>query len=270
MRTPIVDGQSIDRFIPAHLRKMFFKHAMPEYKYAIHDGYAPYSFSTEGLVLYFPLWALKGSPIQSVDAYQHAGTVTGALWRPNGRDFDVIDDFINCGQDAAFNIEDEITLETFIIAGGNGLYRGLAGKWLHVAPFNNSAYLLLITNGDYLSLRVSKDGTVGAASRTYLIGSTTTIVDGTAYYLVGTYKYVGDGSSEMRIYVNGALEATTDTAVGDIFALPTQDLHVGKYGTTGASAYPCGSIVVETRISHRVLSIEEIQHNYEVIKWRSV
>ncbi len=86
-RQPIIDGQSIDQFIPKHLRDMFYQHPMPQYKYAIHDGYAPYSFPTDGLVMYLPLWALKGDSINSVDAYKHTGAVTNALWRPDGRYF---------------------------------------------------------------------------------------------------------------------------------------------------------------------------------------
>jgi len=39
------------------------------------------------LVLYLPLYELDGAKFQSKDAYGHLCTVTGALWRPNGRYF---------------------------------------------------------------------------------------------------------------------------------------------------------------------------------------
>ncbi|KKK51356.1 hypothetical protein LCGC14_3115780, partial [marine sediment metagenome] len=94
MRPTIIDGRSVDQFIPSHLREMFYNNPIPQYKYATHDGYDPYGFSTDELVLYLPLWALKGSTFKSVDAYEHVNTVAGALWKPNGRDFDGSDDMV--------------------------------------------------------------------------------------------------------------------------------------------------------------------------------
>jgi hypothetical protein len=47
------------------------------------------------LVLYLPLQATDGSSLMSRDAYGHVCPVTGALWRPGGRYFDGVDDFIN-------------------------------------------------------------------------------------------------------------------------------------------------------------------------------
>ena len=46
------------------------------------------------LVLYLPLYQMEGASFMSKDAYGHLCTVTGALWRPNGRWFDKIDDII--------------------------------------------------------------------------------------------------------------------------------------------------------------------------------
>ena len=49
------------------------------------------------LVLYLPLYELDGASFMSKDAYGHLCTVIGALWRPNGRYFDGIDDRIDLG-----------------------------------------------------------------------------------------------------------------------------------------------------------------------------
>lgn len=46
------------------------------------------------LVLYLPLHKLDGASIKSEDAYGHLCAVTGALWTPQGRTFDGIDDKI--------------------------------------------------------------------------------------------------------------------------------------------------------------------------------
>ena len=92
MRTPLIDGQSIGQFIPANLRHMFYQNAVPEYKYAIHNGLDPYGFSIDGLKMYLPLWALQESSFKSVDAFGNVCEVTGALWHPQGRTFDGDDD----------------------------------------------------------------------------------------------------------------------------------------------------------------------------------
>ena len=81
------NGRHIDTYIPRELRQMFYRNPNPSAKYASHNGYDPYGFSTEGLVLYLPLWALKGSAFRSVDAYGHTVTATNTTWQPNGRDF---------------------------------------------------------------------------------------------------------------------------------------------------------------------------------------
>ena len=95
MPAAISDGKHIDAFIPPHLKDMFYRH--PTRPYAWNNGLDPYGFSTNGLLLYLPLWALNNggtNSIQSVDAYRHTCTITGALWQPNGRPFDGTDDRI--------------------------------------------------------------------------------------------------------------------------------------------------------------------------------
>jgi hypothetical protein len=52
------------------------------------------------LVLYLPLYERDGASFISRDLYGRSCTVTGTLWRPNGRYFDGTDDSINCGSDA--------------------------------------------------------------------------------------------------------------------------------------------------------------------------
>jgi len=79
----ISNGQSIHQYIPPHLKRMFYNN--PAAVHASQNGIDPYGFSTDGLVLYAPLWAMKDSAFKSVDVCRHACSVVGALWRPNGR-----------------------------------------------------------------------------------------------------------------------------------------------------------------------------------------
>ena len=50
------------------------------------------------LVLDLPLYKLDGQAFNSVDAYGHLATNTGALWTPNGRTFDGVDDLLTLGR----------------------------------------------------------------------------------------------------------------------------------------------------------------------------
>jgi hypothetical protein len=51
-------------------------------------------FSSPSLALDLPLRKLDGSYFMSRDSYGRKATVTGALWRPDGRYFDGVDDYI--------------------------------------------------------------------------------------------------------------------------------------------------------------------------------
>lgn len=61
------------------------------------------------LALYLPLYRLDGASFMSKDAYGHLCTVTGALWRPDGRWFDGSDDKITL-PDISSHFSDEATL----------------------------------------------------------------------------------------------------------------------------------------------------------------
>jgi len=95
MLRTVSNGQSIHQYIPPDLRRMFYKN--PARVHASQNGLDPYGFSTDGLVLYLPLWALKDSEFKSVDVYRHTCSVTGALWQPDGRLYGGGDDYISCG-----------------------------------------------------------------------------------------------------------------------------------------------------------------------------
>ena len=65
------------------------------------------------LVLYLPLYGQDGASFMSQDAGGHLCAVTGALWRPDSRYFDGIDDKINCGHSPALNLTSGVTVEVW-------------------------------------------------------------------------------------------------------------------------------------------------------------
>ncbi len=156
MRTPVIDGRSIEQFIPAHLRGMFYKHPMPQYKYAIHDGYDPYGFSTEGLVLYLPLWALEGDSIKSVDARKHTCPITGALWKPYGR---------------AFDGDDNIDLTNVLTTSLSSNTQGAISFWVRMADATPASDKFVLMFGDtdantLLAFRINTEGKISCYSQT--------------------------------------------------------------------------------------------------------
>lgn len=115
-RTAVSNGLTIDRYIPPQLRNVFYKNT--NRRYSRGNGLDPYGFSTEGLVLYLPLWALNNggtNSIQSIDAFRHTCDVTGTLWQPNGRDYTGGDDFIDI--DDALTPLASTTVGTFLVWG---------------------------------------------------------------------------------------------------------------------------------------------------------
>ena len=64
--------------------------------------------------LYLPLWKLDGDSFMSKDAYGHLCANHGSLWTPQGRKFDGVDDYVDCGSDESLNITDAITLEAWM------------------------------------------------------------------------------------------------------------------------------------------------------------
>jgi len=103
MKPSVVNGYSIENYKDFDVREtgLAVPKAQPRYRPHVSNGFRPDDIILDGLVLYLPLYALKGSQFKSVDAYGHTCTVTGALWRPDGRLFDGADDKITCGSNVA-------------------------------------------------------------------------------------------------------------------------------------------------------------------------
>ena len=265
MRTPIVDGRSIDQFIPRDLRGMFYNHPMPEYKYAIHDGYAPYGFSTDGLVLYLPLWALGDSSFKSVDAYRHTCDCTDALWRPSGHYFD-----------GSADIDITSALTTVL----STLTVGTVILWYRPDTATPGAQKSVFTLGDtdaneYFRLSITTAGefTAGLAVAGAWKWSTTTdavVFGDTTWACVGVTQ---DAISPI-LYVNGSVPAqtfgvSTDKTGWLASATGLDNGYVGcqSFNGWGKLRHITGYIG-EVRIHNRALTPQEMQHDYLTTRWR--
>ena len=160
MRPTIADGRSIDQFIPSHLREMFYHNPIPQYKYATHDGYDPYGFSTENLVLYLPPFALRDTSFKSIDAYKHSCVKTLPVSRPDHWLFDGTDDEVTLGSNAVLNMGTSDF--TFLVWVYPTALSGGANTNLMAGAANASAGLLIDNTGSVM--RFEKYGAVAVDS----------------------------------------------------------------------------------------------------------
>ncbi len=210
-------------------------------KYALRPGRG-FIFDPS-LVLYLPLHKLDGASIMSCDAYGHLGTVTGALWTPNGREFDGTDDKIAIPYHASFDVVSDITVEAWVNkhAGGSLVTRHSVSPTINVWKLLTSAYEFWgAGNGGYTSISVPGVGIW--------------------YQLAMTFK----SKDTRRAFVNGEVSH----AVSVTGTLPQSTVDGIALGSRLDNAEWLDGLIGEVRIYNRALTPLEIQQNYLATKWR--
>jgi len=244
----LTDGRHIDQFIPRDLRGMFYRNPHPENKYRVVDGYDPYGFSTDGLVLYLPLWALKGSTFKSVDAYKHTCTVTNTTWQPDGRLFGG-DGFIETGKTIQqLGITNAITMMAWVKSSAVADYRFFLAS--NDAAGNKRCDLYTESN--------TWKATIQATGLSTIVGAATD-TDWTLVCL--TY----DGTTT-SLYVNTGDAVTSAVASGNIST--TGNLTIGRAGDYTNAAYIWKGTIGEVWGYNRALSAGEVLHNYKSTAFR--
>jgi len=215
------------------------------------------------LALYLPLYELDGASFMSKDAHGHLCTVTGALWRHNGRYFDGIDDYIQISN-PAFASNQQGTVEIWIRADNIASLRGI---WCYVYPPSASV--------DALRLSITTNGNV--RYDVYLNGSyEVDIQTPNGSFSVNTWHLIStisDGAS-IKIYINGieqSLTVVSGSNTGQWFGDCVTDADTfvaGGYLRLDTLVSDFAGSIGEVGIYSRVLTPQEIQHNYEATKWR--
>lgn len=256
MKAVVTDGYTLDEHIPLYLRDFFYKSSYPEHTYNTTNGYTPYDFSTNGLVLYLPLWALKGSPFKSVDAYQHTLTVSGASWRPDGYYLDgndyiyeTVADFRSADSAGTMLVWFKTSATGTLVASAD---EGTAAEhYMVFLVIAGAALRIDQKNGVGLD---SILGDVDVADGEWHLGAVTS--DGT------TYALYTDAA------VNG-LSVSSGANTGDWFADTDNrdNITVGALKYSSIATYLTGSIG-EVWIYSRALSAAEVLHNYNTTAWR--
>lgn len=172
--------------------------------------------ATGGLVAHWKLDEATGTTAADASGNNHNGTVSGgAVWQPTGGilggalQFDGVNDYIDCGNPAALNIQDQITLAC----------------WIKVAAFTRD-WETILAKGDG-SYRLSRSGG-GNAVHFGITGTSvgwfdgiTTVTDNEWHHVAGVY----DGS-HAAIYVDGILDRALP-ATGKIDT-STYNLFIGE------------------------------------------
>jgi len=205
------------------------------------------------LVLYLPLYELDGKSFMSRDAYGHLCTVTGALWRPNGRYFDGSDDFISCPDAPSL----DYTANTIEIW-ANIPAQTHSGSQINIGLAKTASYLTGICYRTH--------ATVPTVVGWYFLADTENDAkysfhrfdgDDSWHHIVGVFNGV-----RTSIYFDSILK---DSATEDDTWTPNNETLKIMGGVDGRYI---NGLLGEARIYNRALTPLEIQHNYLATKWR--
>ncbi len=256
----VSNGKHIDTFIPPHLRDMFYRH--PTRPYAWNNGLDPYGFFTDGLAAYLPLWALRNSTFQSVDAYGHICTVTGALWQPNGRLFDHLDDRINIPHNAAFSFDkdDPFTIIATVKLDNDGTNDAIVAKLDLSTSFQG--YQLLRDAGNKLEFALVNDN---AGGNLISVETTNTVLKD-VWRCVGVTYDGSEAAAGAILYLDGVAETPiVNTDNLSLTSINSVDLKIGERENDDV---PFGGTIGEVWIYNRELPAGEMLRTSKTVMWR--
>jgi len=208
------------------------------------------------LVLYLPLYELDGSTFMSKDAYGHTSTVTGALWRPNGRYFDSIDDYII--------IPNHTSLQ---VASGQGVT-----QFAWVKPADNSTRCITSfrtngVSGCYINMFYNANDlliTLGNNDRSSTLSQSTGIgIYANQWYFVA---FTRSQTGTVLGFVNSK-SATLGSQTGP---MTNQDIdfYIGNHYYSSASHQIFNGLIGLLGQFNRCLTPEELLEIYLDTKWR--
>jgi hypothetical protein len=170
---------------------------------------------------------LNGSAsfIDSMPGFGKAVMCTGATNPTTGNPTD----FVGVLDSNSLDITNNLTVEAWInLDSLSSVRSNIVGK--SAADASQSSYMLFVAvnppSPDFIvgraGFQIWKSGTETSS----LVGNTV-LTPGQWYNIVGTYQYVGDGTSILKVFVNGQLEATRTDARGPINS-GTANLSIGR------------------------------------------
>ena len=138
--------------------------------------------------------------IRSKDKNNHALTITGATWNSQGRTFDGLDDYLDCGDNIAFDLASNFTIVANIIPKFQATQQ-IIGR--DNGTIRN--YLLLIDGDNQANFQIF------IATVNYTVFSDLALTLNSGYHITATYD-----NNTIKVYVNGQIAATPVSATGSI------------------------------------------------------
>ena len=193
------------------------------------------------------------------DPCRVTGLYNGAL------EFDGNDDYVNLGTSSVFNLTEAFTITAWVNVdtltppdGAGRLFNfPIVNKYGSYDDNSNRGYYFNVFPDGKLKARVVQ-GTNG----TSVFTDGPVIEVGNWYHVAATYKYVTNGTSEVRLYVNGELEGGSDIAVGPINDIPNEPVKIGNYEFGGSVSYYFDGLMDDVRIYNQTMSPAEINMIY--------
>jgi hypothetical protein len=205
------------------------------------------------LVLYLPLYQVDGASLMSRDACGYLGNATGAQWKPDGRTFDGIDDYIALPDNLLAGASrwtinlwlkaNDITTNNLSPIGGS------LGEWNaipHLRHVNSKYQISILHSSEFIVQNKSVSGDV-------LLNQWENVC------------FLYDGFNCL-FYRNGVLTDTLNALNGKSLDTSTVNSRLGGGHNTSSKAY--SGTIGEVIIFDRTLTPQEIQHIHHVTTWR--
>ena len=198
--------------------------------------------------LYLPLWKLDGDSFADHSAYGHLCTNYGSLWTPQGRSFDGVDDYVDCGNDTSLNFDmNDFTVEVWAKAISGTYARGIINKggW-HLIGYSiqqavspaNQYYFVVTDSVGHKQIELSLSETW---DWTHIVGIKTT--------------------NHLEAWVNGIKVGEYNGAIGSL-SNPTKKFEIGR----SFDPYYFNGLISKVRIYSRALRNQEILDHYIIGK----
>lgn len=211
-------------------------------------------------ILYWPLNEGSGTLAGDASSSANDGTIQSGSWTSGHEgtaiQFDGAATFISRA-DAQLNGEfpaksaaaQDFTVAAWIRISGTGQYQPIAGK----QASGQRGFQFAVSTQNKLLLEVYKDQSQGSIAT-----SAMTLQQNQFYHVAATYEFVTDGSSRIRLYVDGLPEGSSDSAPGPLI-VNSAPFEVGRYNWSGAFNPEFAGVVDGVRVFNRHLSQSEIQ-----------
>lgn len=218
-----------------------------------------------GLALHLPLYEMDGAAFNSKDAYGHLATVTGALWRLDGRLFDGVDDRITVPSHSSFEnlFDGGGTIAAVFNPSSDGEndsgvivetgYSPEVKGW-EVRLSSEAAGFVKVVFGHRFTL---SSGGWASSDAVFPIGSKSLIMV--------TYNADSTGNTPVFYHNGVSIGITTSSPLGTRKSDAGEDIRVGS-NSDGTRAFD--GVISEVRAFSRMLSPLEIQQDYLATKRR--